>query len=135
MYDAVSRPDMYTSIYATIDILSTADIRSRRESQYTHNATILNNLSKIIEHERLITFLISQRANYQRRKRIIEQRVERGFSNQSELIPLEQQLISVETSLQGNYALVRESQLNIASLAGSKWEELYEVVKLWDRTL
>jgi len=129
------QPDLYAGLYAKFDIISTAEIRNRKESGRTRQAEVLHNLSDILAHEQMVTFLSSQKTAYLGRKSIMETRIEKGFSDQDDIIPIEQHLITIETKLQETRANVRDSQLAIAVLAGEKWKELYASVQKWDRKL
>ncbi len=129
------QPDLYAGLYAKFDIISTSEIRNRKETGRTRQAEVLHNLSDILAQEQLLTFLQSQKTAYLGRKSIMETRIEKGFSEQGDIIPIEQHLITIETKLQEARASVRDSQLAVAVLAGEKWKELYSAVQKWNRKL
>lgn len=135
MFDAPPRGDVYSGLYARMDILSTAEIRKRKEEVRSRQSLVLHNLSKILTHEQFISFLHSQKSVYLRRKKLIQKRIDKGFSDQADIIPIEQHLIAIETKLQTERGSIRESQLTIAGLVGDKWNTLFNIIKNWDRAL
>lgn len=135
MFDADPRLDAKASILCNISLLSTAEIRRKRELGEKRRAEALSFLSDIVIAEKLMIFLKQQRTGYRKRRRIIEQRIKKDFAEQSEVFPIERHLIDIENKINQQRAKRLKAQLAFAGLAGDNWKNLFESVKLWDKKL
>ena len=135
MYASKPQTDAQAQLLCQMDILSTAEIRDRKRDRQKRHSLVLDNLSEIISHQELINFLYVQKSAYTKRKNILSVRIKKGFSEQSEVFPVERFLIDIETKIKIEQSSIRKAQLKIAGLASSKWEELFKIVKNWDNKL
>jgi len=129
------KTDLYGGVLLTLDILSSADIRKRKEEQDKIRANALSLLTTIEEHLNLTWQYTTQRTAYKERLKWLEKRVELNLEEQSSLYPIEQIIITLNTHIYKEQAEIKRAQLSLASLAGNKWEELFNMVKKWDRKL
>jgi hypothetical protein len=127
--------DLYAGVLLEVDILSSADIRKRREAVNQQRSEILALLSQLKEHLNLSWQYITQRNAYKDRLDVLKGRIEQGLENNDVVYPVEQKVIELNTSIYKEQAEITRAQLAIAAYAGDKWEELYSVVKAWDKVL
>ena len=135
MFDSKPQADVHASLLLQMDILSTSEIRARKDKRDQRKALVLSELSSILSHESSISFLEKQRSAYHDRRLILQERIKLGFSEQTEIFPIERYLIDLETKIQQERDAVRQCQLKISGLASDHWYDLFEAVKQWDRKL
>lgn len=135
MFDADPRLDAKASLLCNVSLLSTAEIRRRREVGEKRRTEALSLLSDIFIAEKFIGFLKQQRTGYRKRRNIIQARIKKGFAEQAEIFPVERHLIDIENKINQERAKILKAQLAFAGLAGDHWKKLFESVKQWDRKL
>ena len=129
------KTDLYGGVLLTLDILSSADIRKRKEEQDKIRANALSLLTTIEEHLNLTWQYSKQRTAYKKRLSWHEKRIKLNLDDHSTIYPIEQVIIDLNTHIYKEQAEIKRAQLSLASLAGDKWEELYEMIQKWDREL
>lgn len=127
--------DLYGGVLLTFDILSTSDIRKRREAIDSRRSEVLALLSTIKEHLNLSWQYSTQRASYKERLEWHKNRIELNLEEPSVAYPIEKIIIDLNSNIYKEQAEIQRAQLAISAYAGEEWEDLYEMVKLWDRTL
>ena len=134
LYEA-PQTDLYGGVLLTFDLLSTSDIRKRREVQDSRRAEVLALLSTIKEHLNISWQYATQRTSYKERLAWHKNRIELNIEEPAVAYPIEKIIIDLNTNIYKEQAEIQRAQLAISAYAGEEWEELYEMVKLWDRTL
>lgn len=135
MFDAEPQLDAKAALLCNVSLLSTAEIRRRREVGEKRRSTALSYLSDILIAEQFISFLKQQRTGYRKRRNIIQTRIQKGFAEQSEIFPVERHLIDIENKINQERAKILKAQLAFSGLAGDNWKKLFESVKKWDKKL
>lgn len=127
--------DLYGGITLELDILSSADIRKKREVQDSKRKEVLALLSEIKEHFNLSWQYITQRDTYKKRLKWHEKRIKNGIDNNSAVYPVEKALMDLNAKIYHEQAEIERNQLALSSYAGDDWEKLFDVVKKWDRKI
>lgn len=127
--------DLYSGIMLELDLLSSADIRKRKESRDSQRRELLALLSEIKEHFNLSWQYITQRDSYKKRLKWYEKRIKSGIESHSVVYPLEKSIMDLNAKIYHEQAEIERTQLAIATFAGDKWESLFAIVKKWDRKL
>ncbi len=135
MFEATPQTDTKAALLCNLEILSTREIRKRKQGNLTTRTEALQHLADILTAEEHRRFLWQQRKEYRARKKTMQTRIKKGFSDQSEIFPLERYLIDIQAKLNEQKSAVLKAQLALAGLAGSRWQTLFSAVKKWNRTL
>lgn len=127
--------DLYSGLQIDMDILSTADIKNKREKQNQQRREILDLLSQIKEHLTLSWQYITQRETYKTRLELLQKRIKAGLEETSSLYPIEKTIMDLNSKIYHEQAEIERVQLSVASFGGDKWEDLFRIVKHWDKKL